>query len=244
VFDAPLLKAQRTAWGEFPNVVIVTTDEVTVKHHACYDEAKTGDALQAALLVRNFCDEAYLLRLRSAIHIHTSLRVAAVHAQEAYGRNQIAQALAAYLAEALGLERDDNVVQVNIVNHTGANGFARMAAQALFEGNVEPDVDYLMVDDFIGQGGTLANLRGLLESSGGRVVGATVLTGKPFSAKIALTVETLDLLRKTHGSELEIWWQEHFGFGFDCLTESEARYLLRSADADTIRNRIVEAGQA
>lgn len=244
MFDGSLLKAQRKVWGEFPNVVIVTANEVAVKQHACYGEAKTGDALQAALLVRNFCDEEYLLRLQSAIRIHTRLRVAAVHAQEAYGRNQIAQALAAFLSDALGIERDDNLVQVNIVNHTGANGFARMAAQALFEGGVEPDVDYVMVDDFIGQGGTLANLPGLLESSGGRVVGATVLTGKPYSAKIALADETLDLLRKKHGNEIENWWQEHFAFGFDCLTESEARYLLRTPDVDTIRNRIVEAGQA
>ena len=35
----------------------------------------------------------------------------------------------------------------------------------------------------IGQGGTLANLRGRIEKRGGRVVGAVALTGKPYSAR-------------------------------------------------------------
>jgi hypothetical protein len=243
VSDDDLQKAKRSLWSEFPDVVIATTDVVAVKSHSCYHAAKTGDALMAAFLVRNFCEEDYLQRLRSAIQVHEHLRVAAVHAEEAYGRNQIAQALAVYLSHELGTEREELIVQINIVNHTGANGFARMAAQALFEGDVEPGIDYLMVDDFVGQGGTLANLRGHIQAHGGRVVGATVLTGKPYSAKIALSGETLDLLRNRHGRELEDWWQKNFGFGFDCLTESEARYLLRSTDADTIRNRIAEAGQ-
>ena len=46
------------------------------------------------------------------------------------------------------------------------------------------------------------------------------------------------LLRDKH-VQLENWWLEYFGFDFSCLTESEARYLIRSSDADTIRNRIL-----
>jgi len=99
--------------------------------------------------------------------------------------------------------------------------------------------EYLLVDDFIGQGGTLANLKGYIESSGGIVLGATVLTGKPYSAKLCPTDEQLAALRSKHGNELEIWWNERFGHGFDCLTQSEARYLERSQDADTIRSRLV-----
>jgi len=53
-----------------------------------------------------------------------------------------------------------------------------------------------------------------------------------------LKIETLDELRLKHGKELEEWWYQRFGFGFDCLTESEARYLLKTPDADRIRNKI------
>ena len=61
--------------------------------------------------------------------------------------------------------------------------------------------------------------------------------------KAAATFQQLALLRAKHGKELEIWWNERFGHSFDCLTQSEARYLERNQDADTIRNRIAEAEQ-
>jgi len=35
-------------------------------------------------------------------------------------------------------------------------------------------------------------------------------------------------LRDKHGRDLEDWWRERFGFGFECLTRSEARYLEKS----------------
>ena len=50
--------------------------------------------------------------------------------------------------------------------------------------------EYFLVDDFIGQGGTLANLKGYLESRGAAVLGATALTGKAYSAKLKLEDDT------------------------------------------------------
>ena len=133
---------------------------------------------------------------------------------------------------------DTNVVQTNIVGHTGADGYGRLARQAAFDGKIERGCNYLIVDDFIGQGGTLANLRGWIEKKGGRVVGAVGLTGKPYSAKLRVTEEQLHELRQKHGREFERWWREQFGHSFDCLTQSEARYLARSPDVDTIRGRL------
>ena len=131
-------------------------------------------------------------------------------------------------------------MQANIVGHTGADGYARLARQPAFEGQVHPDADYVIVDDFVGMGGTLANLRGHIESKGGRVLGAVALTGKPYSAKLTLDEKTLQELRQKHGQDLEQWWQDRFGHTFDRLTQSEARYLARSPDADTIRARVAE----
>jgi hypothetical protein len=99
-----------------------------------------------------------------------------------------------------------------------------------------------LVDDFVGQGGTLANLRAHIVRGGGVVLGATVLTGKAHSAVLALAESRLEALRKKHGKELENWWRQRFGFG--CLTESEARYLLNTPSADRVRNQIAAAVQA
>jgi hypothetical protein len=98
--------------------------------------------------------------------------------------------------------------------------------------------DHILVEDFVGQGGTLANLRGHILRHGGDSVGATVLTGKLHSTQLTLSASTLGELRRKHGPELERWWRDRFGHGFDSLTESEARYLARTPDAERIRDRV------
>ena len=165
------------------------------------------------------------------------------NAYERGGLNAIPAALAKLLGERLAFPFRTSVVQANIVSHTGADGYGRLARQARFDGDVDKDCEYVMVDDFIGQGGTLANLRGWIEKRGGNVVGAVALTGKPYSARLNPSQEQLHELRERHGPDFEKWWREHFGHTFDCLTQSECRYLARSPDVDTIRNRLAEAQQ-
>lgn len=231
-------RAVRTPWNDFPPIVI-HSPELPVKRHADYLAAKSGDAEAAFALVRDsFAIEAlatllHLIRERPPILV-------SVHAVERVGVNAIPEALADEIGRRLGFEIEGSLVQANIVGHTGASGFARLARQAAFEGNVKPGADYLLVDDFVGQGGTLTNLKGHIEAQGGRAIGATTLTGKPYSAILQPTTDQITALRTKHGRALEEWWRNRFGYTFDCLTQSEARYLERSPDADTIRNRIIE----
>ena len=164
-----------------------------------------------------------------------------VHALEDTGVNEIPVALAEELRRGLGWTVLTSIVQVNVVGHTGASGHARLARQALFDGDLQPDKDYVLVDDFVGQCGTLANLRGHVLAGGGRVVGAITLTGKLSSAKLMLSSATLADRRRKHGPELERWWEDRFGHAFDCLTESEGRYLARAEDAQRVRDQVVEA---
>ena len=46
--------------------------------------------------------------------------------------------------------------------------------------------------------------------------------------------------RDKNGKSLEDGWKANFGFDFDCLTLSEARYLEKTAHADTIRDPVSE----
>lgn len=162
---------------------------------------------------------------------------------EGEGVNAIPETFAEKLAEKLGLEVESGIVQTNIVGHTGSDGFGRLARQPLFDGDVMEGKEYLIVDDFIGMGGTIANLKGYIELKGGIVIGATALTGKPYSTKIAPDRNLLQELRDKHGKELEDWWKERFSHTFDCLTQSEARYILKTENADRVRNKIAEAEQ-
>ena len=224
----------------FPDIVL-HADELAVKKHPQYAGAKAGDTDAAEVLVGSFANRNRLSELTSLLQ-GQDVRLLPVHALESEGVNEIPAALAELLSEWLGLPITESVVQSNTVGHTGATGFQRLANQALFFGRVESGCSYLLVDDFIGQGGTLANLVGYIESVGGHAIGATVLTGKPYSAKLAPDDELIRAVRDKHGRDFENWWRERFGFGFDCLTRSEARYLEKSPDAQAIRNRIVAAG--
>ena len=235
-------KPPRAPWDDFPEVLIHAS-ESRVKQHPAYRAAKSGDDLAALVLVGDTIDTDKVRELGKLLTGRTPVLVSA-HAFEQAGVNAIPETLADELGRRLGWAVDANVVQSNIVSHTGADGFSRLARQAAFDGPVQSGAEYVLVDDFVGMGGTLANLRGYLLAGGGKVVAAVVLTGKPYSARLALTGETLDQLRSSHGADLENWWQERFAHAFDALTESEARYLARTPDVDTIRDRIAAAEQA
>ena len=232
-------------WNDFPDVLIVA-DETAVKRHGEYGQAKAGNVNEAAAaakrLAADFVTSNSLQEIRKLPMEGAAL--VPVHALETGGLNRIPGAFAELLSEKLGLEVEMSIIQANIVNHTGASGWERLARPPLFSGNVVGNKPYVLVDDFVGQGGTLANLRGYIRSKGGLVRGAVTLTGRPYSAKLALQPGTLDGLRAKHGREIETWWRDRIGYGFECLTESEARYLVRAEDADTIRAKLSAAGFA
>ncbi len=238
--SAPM-KPPRVPWGDFPDVVLHAEERVVKKHHL-YAAAKSGDTDAAVDLVNATISKAAVLSLE-ALFFDAAPTLVSAHAFEAEGVNAIPEALADVLGGVLGWPINPDIVQTNVVGHTGSDGFHRMANQAAFTGTVVAGERYVLVDDFIGQGGTLANLRGYVETSGGRVIGATTLTGKQYSAILGLHPDQLAKLRAKHGQDLENWWLDRFGHAFDCLTQSEARYLERTTDADTVRNRIVAAEQ-
>ena len=235
----------RTVWRGFADAVLLATESETGRHPE-YPGAKAGDTVAAANLVRALVSDTGVAAARALIaRVSESGEpvLASAHAYERESVNAIPVALAELLGERLGLASEATIVQTNVVSHTGADGYGRLARQARFKGEVVKGCEYVMVGDFIGQGGTLANLRGWIEKRGGRVVGAVALTGKPYSATLNPSREQLHELRERHGPDFEKWWREHFGHTFDCLTQSECRYLARSPDVDTIRNRLAEAQQ-
>ena len=236
----------RALWGEFPPVVLLAA-ETDTQQHPDYLAAKRGNPVAATQLVRNLLNEESLERVRQRVltaPTDRELVLICVHAYERFGLNAIPAALAEVLSESLNIHYEPGIVQTNVVYHTGAGGYGRLARQAKFDGKIDKNRAYLLVDDFVGQGGTLANLRGHVMKKKALVVGAVCLTGKPYSAKLNLAQEQLNELRETHGKSLESWWKTHFGYPFDYLTQSEARYLARSPDAEYIRNQLAAAKRA
>lgn len=231
-------KLHRSDWSELPDVVI-HTGQSAVKKHPLYLRAKQGDAIAAEGLVEDCINGDAVEGIRQRCSSPTA-SLLAVHAVEAEGMNAIPRVLARELSKQIDRPVLSGIIQSNRVAHTGASGYHRLAFPAVFEGTLRGE-NVFLVDDFIGQGGTLANLRGFVELNGGSVIGSTALTGRADSAALRLRQETLLELRSKHGDQLEEWWRAAFGYGFERLTESEARYLIRSHNFDVITEKLVEA---
>jgi len=196
----------RVPWLDFPGAVLLA-EETRTKKHLEYAAAKSGDSVAAANLVKSLVGTSGLAavgELVADVKESGPLALVSAHAYERDGVNAIPGALAELLSVRLGLPHEDSVVQTNIVSHTGAGGYGRLARQAAFGGNVAAGVRFVMVDDFIGQGGTLANLRGWIERQGSTVVGAVGLTGKPYSAKLSPTRSNLMSLGKSTERSLKV----------------------------------------
>jgi hypothetical protein len=230
----------RTAWkAEFPEVIVHTTVGRR-DGHPDYVAAKSGQREAAVRIACDLLSDDAMARIRARLSDQRPT-IVPVRAIETTGINLIPDAMSHELGRLLGLQVTTAIVQTNTVGHTRATGFHRLAFQPTFDGDVEPHGAYLLVDDHVGLGGTLANLRGHIEGLGGRVLMATTLSASRNSEVLALRARTLQALREKHGEPLNTYWRDDFGFGVDLLTEAEAGYLRRTPSLDAIRAGVAKA---
>lgn len=222
-----------------PDAIIGSTLGSASKHPD-YAAAKAGDVAAATRLAVDLVTPEMVAKVADALG-GARPRVLPVAAEESSGRNKIPRAVAEVLAARLGLETATGIVQANRAQRTGLDGLDRIFAPVDFAGTVEPG-DYLLVDDTLTQGGTFAALASHIREGGGNVSAVVALTGKQYSAKIQPSPETLASLRQKHG-DLEDQFRAATGYGFDALTESEARYFARFEPAERLRDRIAEEGR-
>lgn len=235
------LHSIRAPWPtDFPDVFI-HTDLRTRDAHPSYRAAKSGDADAALNLALDLLNGETTVRLRTIVGDAPALLLPVV-AEETTGFNAIPDAMAQILARHLGAEAvAGEVVQTNKVGHTRAPAFQRLVTPAAFDGPVRRHARYVLVDDHVGLGGTLANLRGYVEAGDGRVVGMTTLTESRDARRISLRSGTLHMLRERHGEELDKLWKSQFGYGIDCLTEIEAQNLCRQPSIAAIEDFLAQA---
>lgn len=157
---------ERSPWNDFPQV-IRNGSLGSIKDDPGYLEAKSGDATAALELVnRNLSDES----VASVNELIGSRKpsVLPVLAIEGAGKNKIPAAVAVVLADRLGLEVETEIVQIDKISRTGSGSDHRLAFNSSFLGRVIPGQEYLIVDDNLTMGGTIAYLRGYVENRGGR----------------------------------------------------------------------------
>lgn len=217
-----------------------------LNEHPAYGEAKAGSMSASFLIADSLLTKELASRIIYQFGLAKRERPVCflpVLAQEAQGRNKIPLALALRLEEITRFPVATNIIQASKVSRTGLSGLDRVFTMPEFEGVVQKDVDYLLLDDTLTQGGTFAALASHIEQSGGHVMGAFALTGKQYSARLKPDPETLKQVKDKYG-DIEHEFRAATGYGFHALTQSEARTLASFRPPDTVRNRILTTGNA
>ncbi len=207
--------------------------------HPDYAAAKAGDDEAAMRIALDMVDDALVEKVRQAAG--GADVIVPVVSVEASGRNKIPLMVAEVLADRLGSTAESQIAQANSPKRTAMDGLSRLLNPPVFDGPVQAGATYVLVDDTLTQGGTFAALASHINDGGGKVAAAVALTGKQYSAKLSPSPELLSQVRERFQS-VEDQFRAATGYGFDALTESEARYLAKHDDAESVRARITEAG--
>ena len=230
---------------------------LTLKHHPLYWVAKTeGDYIAAQQVVDDLLNQETLLTLCERIGNKKPIIVAPSLTKED-PKNVIPVWFAYNVAYHLNLSVSREIFQSDKSHRTGRSGFYRLANDPEFYGTVHSGQDYLIVDDVLTMGGTLASLRAFIESRGGNVIATTVLADSNIKARVAHnkglefiepqsevflkpTPEALEELRKKHGYKLAKLWESKKGYGLDCLTAREVDFLRFYPSIREIRKAFTE----
>ena len=231
----------RAAWpANFPSVQVQTTLPY-LKAHPDYMAAKAGNTAAATKVAAVLVKPAKAAALAAA---HPNAILVPVNAQEASGRNKLPLALAQRIKKLTGLPVNRSVVQSNIVAHTGENMPRRLAYPATFTGQIEAGREYILIDDVITSGGSLAALRDYIESQGGHVVNMATFAAAKFSNVIALQPKTALALRQLYGQkQFNEFLAQHgiHGGNAAALTEAEGRWFLAAKSLDAAGDRLAAA---
>jgi hypothetical protein len=132
-----------------------------------------------------------------------------------------------------------NIVQASRVFHTGAKAMERLLLRPQFDGPVTAGTAYVLVDDVICLGGTLAELADYIQAGGGQVAAVVTLVNAGRIKRLKPETLVIRLLREKFPDAI----QHTFGIDPGALTANEASYLSGFRTADELRNRATKAAE-
>ena len=167
-----------------------------------------------------------------------------VLAKESSGNNKIPLAMAEVLGHKLGLDVDHDIVQREKIGRTNASSDHRLVCNPTFDGPVKPGQFYLIVDDAVTMGGTVASLRGYVENRGGHVMAAAAMAARADQLDLRVSPDLLRKINTRHGPKMRDLAKEFTGHDLDRFTHREASHLHKAGSVDEMRTRLVEARDA
>jgi len=236
------MDSTRAEWGDFPPVI--RNGLSMLSREPEYIAAKAGDWEAAVTLVYRLMTVDMVESVRALTGDDPDARIVPIQAQESTGRNKIPLAVAEVLAHQLDIGVEHGICQVDRVFRTGASADHRLAFCPNFQGDVVPGRSYIVVDDTMTMGGTIAELRGYIMSNGGKVPGAAVMAAREGAVSLPVKQKMLDAIRQKHGEQVNEFWKQEFGHGLEKLTQHEAGHLRAASSFESIRDRIAAARDA
>lgn len=206
-----------------------------------YYKAKGGDVIAAIELLTEHLDVIDKITESAEIFGSNEPILAPVLAIEALGNNRLPLIFAELIRVVFDFEIAEDLVQTVKANHTNAGAYERIVRQPRFDGHIEAGREYIIIDDTVAMGGTLAALKGYIESQGGKVIHAITLTGLQTKFDIVPTEKMLRSVLTKHPN-LSEWWRDEFGFPVEYLTQGELGHLRTPSTLDEIRDRLIAAG--
>lgn len=148
-------------------------------------------------------------------------------------RNALPFAYAARLQILLNGFENKSIVQASRVGRTKLTRFPRFLFQPSFTGNVITDRPYILVDDTLTLGGTLATMRSYIVRNGGTVIAVSALAhSRGRNIAFAQTQITNSSLLGLYGPGLVDFWEGEIGHDPTRLTEAEALFLCEWASGE------------
>ena len=193
---------------------------------------KQGDVAAAIEICRVALDKAYRTRVKLLL---------ADFKLKGYGdpifvapckptsQNALAKTAASFLGKKLGIDVDTHIQEIPCPSRKDMERRDKFFQRPEFTGKVQKGRLYIMVDDMVTTGGTLAELRSYIVSQGGHVAFACSLASADgMDTQLHPKQETLDRVErmfKTLGQAVRDCIQNKAGLTPAALTQAEAEFF-------------------
>lgn len=244
----------RVAWDkEFPDAFVnapwhsFNRKVPTLSSHPLYGAAKGERNVEAALaIIDDLADKRCiygLVDLADDSRVTPTLIAPACHPGDS--NNALAISYAQWLSHELDWPVETRAFQEKTVSRDREKAWVRIANRCDFYGEIDKQAAYVIVDDVITTGGTLADLRSFILRKGGRVIGMSAIAARDGTwQRIRLGDDTRAKLERHYGRDLSEFCREYLGFPHECLTDGEASHFLGCSGYVELRKKIMRARDA
>lgn len=235
-------------WGSIPENRKTSDLRPGLYDHRDFNAANQGGDIDAALrVVRDCMDRAYIACIKMQLNIlrqqgHQDPILVVPYKEGS--KNMLAHAAAARLSKELGLEIDTNIIQTGTESRKSMSRLERLFKPATFSGASQAGRLYIVVDDVMSTGSTLADMRGHFKANGSEMAFAAVL-GTPTGTHTHLnaTAKQISAVECNLSSSIRGYIENAVGFGIKCLTQSEGLLLSQPSSRVELRNFVRPTAQ-